>query len=97
MIFLTEFKKRATIRQRLLLWELNDYAKKEKKLERELGYFSDSGICPHPSQHLSLLEAKEKQLEGVRAQIRECLERAVEMGMENVEPISLNLPYYVRG
>ena len=95
MIREEDFKKSATLRQRVLLHKLMGYAKKEKELNQLLIYFSDPNCNNTHEEAPPLINTCYEQLEQLEGKIKKSLQKAVEIGMGEVDFINLNFNYYV--
>ena len=95
MIRSEDFKKSATLRQRILLHRLMGYAKKEKELNQLLIYFSDPNYNNTPEEAPPLIDTCYEELEKLGTKIKKTLEKAVEIGMGDVDIINLNFAEYV--
>ena len=96
MILATEFKKTATLRQKFLLRRLMKYANEEKRLQGIINSLEDSGSSNFYRQFRPFREMFYEKLEEIETKIKKDLQKAVEIGMDDVDVVKLNLNDYVR-
>lgn len=84
---------RATLRQRVLLLKLKIYADKERDLIGERDNFLEN-TCRFFEEDYETLDRYDEKLEDLRAEIMRYLEKAVALGLEDVDIVALNREEY---
>lgn len=108
LISIEDFIKSATKEQKELLFKLSETAKQEKKLEDEINYIYNSiksGTYSQNGHSITVCEDKDdasvismkprEKLKGVKEQMKAYMEKAVELGMEDLGLIQRNYEHYV--